>query len=441
MIPPTTSQRAVLVLAMLVMTLTTSCGRSLPTAIAPAHDPALPASGGGGGGRGGNDIEGQVVVMLVPGADPSAIAAAHQATLVEYEADEQSASFLPAAGQTPLDLQTALSTDPRVAIAEPNFWLETAETRQQSFAFDDGSGTPQAYVEQPAAEVIHLGQAHEIAEGTGVTVAVLDSGIDPRHPLLRNAYAGGVDLVDGDSDPTDVTNGTDDDGDGLIDEGFGHGTHVAGIIHLVAPGAKLLAVRVLDSDGRGSLFDIATGVHWAMDHGAKVINLSLGSLKSSDALQNALSEAESRGVIVISSAGNWGADTPVEFPAKSSHVAAIAAIDTQAYPAEFTSFGNNVALSAPGVGVRSTFPGGGYRLWSGTSMSAPFVAGTCALLAENHPEWTLVQMMGRLAATAGPVMGDAGEFGAGALDTGAALEPDRRPRMDNTGGNETARRR
>ncbi|MEQ1832605.1 MAG: S8 family serine peptidase [Candidatus Eisenbacteria bacterium] len=426
MIQPTTSQQSsrllLSVLAILVITLTASCGRSLPTAVAPAHDRARPVAGG----RGGTDIEGEVVVMLMAGADPSAIAADHQATLLEYESDELSASFLPAVGQTPLDLQTALSSDPRVASAEPNFWLENAETRQQSFAFDDGSGTPEAFAEQPAADALHLGQAHDIADGSGITVAILDSGIDRRHPLLRNAYAGGIDLVDGDDDPSDVRDGLNHDGDAFIDEGFGHGTHVAGIIHLVAPGAKLLAVRVLDSDGRGSLFDIATGVRWAVAHGAKVVNLSLGSLRTSDALSDALSEAEELGVIVIASAGNWGAETPVEFPAKSSHVAAVAAVDAQAAPAGFSSFGNNVALSAPGVGVRSTFPGGGYRLWSGTSMAAPFVAGTCALLAELHPDWNLTQMTDRLGYTASPVLGGDSDFGAGVVDAGAALARERR---------------
>ena len=162
-----------------------------------------------------------------------------------------------------------------------------------------------------------------------------------------------------------------------------------------------------------------------------MLNLSLGSLKGSDALQNALADAENRGVIVISSAGNWGADSPVEFPARSSHVAAIAAVDATAYPAAFSSYGPIVALAAPGVGVRSTFPGGGYRLWSGTSMSAPFVAGTAALIAEMHPTWTLSQVMRRIEDTARPVKEQGEDFGAGALDAGAALAPDRRSHADD----------
>ncbi len=433
--PRTTSSAiqslAGLLIASLLMILTASCGGSLTTSVAPARSPVGASSGGSGGGGGGKNITGQVVVTLAQGADPGAIAASYHAMLIDYEADQREASFMPGSGQTALELQALLTVDPRVLTAEPNDWLETAETRQQSFAFDDGSGTPDSFAEQASAATIHLARAHDIALGTGVMVAILDSGIDPRHPLLRSVYAGGIDMVDRDGDPSDTRDFIDNDSDGLVDEGFGHGTHVAGIVHLVAPEARLLAVRVLDSDGRGSLFDIAAGVRWAVDHGAKVINLSLGSIKSSDALQNALSEAEERGVVVITSAGNWGSDTPVEFPARSSHVAAIAAVDAAAYPAVFSSYGQIVALSAPGVGVRSTFPGGGYRVWSGTSMAAPFVAGTCALLAENHPDWNLVQMLARLAATAAPVGGGGGYFGAGVLDAGAALASDRRSHIDD----------
>jgi hypothetical protein len=407
-----------------------SCGHSLPGSLtAPRVRQDRPQIGAGGGGA--HDIEGQVMVTLIAGVDPASIAADHGATLVEYEADERVASFLPGALQTPAALLEALTADGRILTSEPNSWLETAETRQSSFAFDDGANTPQTFIEQPSRQAIRLEEAHEVAFGAGVTVAILDTGIDPRHPLLRHAYAGGWDFVDHDADPTELRDGFDDDGDGNIDEAFGHGTHVAGIVHMVAPEARLLALRVLDADGRGDVVQIAAGVRWAVAHGAKVINLSLGTLSSSDALQHSLGDAENAGVIVITSAGNWGAETPVEFPARSSHVAAVAAVDANAEPALFSSFGHIVALSAPGVGVRSTYPGGGYRLWSGTSMAAPFVAGTAALLAEVHPDWTLRPMMLRMMDTASPVASQGDAFGAGALDAGAALAPDRRSHVDD----------
>jgi len=405
----------------LLALLSTSCGR-LPTSPASGARTTHPASAVAT--RGSDAIAGEVVVTLAAGADANAVAADHQATLVGDLSDCGEATFVPAGGQTAADLQAALALDPRVITAEPDGWLETAETRQQSFAFDDGLGSLTATIAQPAAEAIHLDEAHAIATGDGVLVAILDTGIDPQHPMLKDALVPGRDFVDGDMDPTDVADGIDNDGDGLIDEGFGHGTHVAGIVRLVAPGARILPVRVLDSDGRGDILQIAAGVRWAVDQGAKVINLSLGSLRSSDALQHALEDAENRGVIVISSAGNWGADTPVEFPAKSSHVAAIAAVDAASEPAPFSSFGSIIALAAPGVAVRSAFPGGGYRLWSGTSMSAPFVAGTAALLAQVHPDWTLDLTIERIGATAGPVLANASQFGDGALNAGAALAPD-----------------
>src|SRR5207244_13314731 len=160
---------------------------------------------------------GQPVATLARGVNAGAVAASYGARLVAIDAEERTACFLPATGQSPATLQALLAADPRVVTAEPNGWLETAESRQQSFAFDDGFGSPQAVAEQPAAAAIHLDAAHDVALGTGVVVAILDTGIDPMHPLLRDAYAGGWDFVDGDDDPTDVRDFVDNDGDGQVD--------------------------------------------------------------------------------------------------------------------------------------------------------------------------------------------------------------------------------
>jgi len=431
----------VAVITVCILLAGSGCGRSLATSPT-ASQPEVTGSLLEATLLPGDPVADQVVVALADGVDAAELAARVGAVVVRDASAEHTVALAPGPGLTALDLQQKLSADLGVRSAEPDGWLETAESRQQSFAFDDGAGSQGAFAEQPAFAAIHVERAHAVALGTGVTVAILDTGIDPRHPQLRRAYAGGVDLVDGDDDPTDVTNGQDDDGDGLVDEAFGHGTHVAGIVHGVAPEAQLLAVRVLDADGRGRLSDVVAGVRWAVGHGAKVLNLSLGTLARSETLQQALLDAERSGVVVIASAGNWGDDKPVEFPASSPQVAAIGAVDGESRPASFTSYGDIVALAAPGVAVRSAYPGGGYRLWSGTSMAAPFVAGTCALLAEIHPSWTLVQMLERIGDTAGRVRDKNGsELGAGALDAGAALAPDRREVQQETPEGEEIRPR
>lgn len=393
-----------------------SCAGDPPTAPRPAP-PAPPTI-----------VDSTVVATLAPGADPAAIAGTFGTTVADWEADERCAAFRVPSGQTRLQFSAALLADARIVTCEENGWLEPAETRQQSFAFDDGAGTHTTYVEQPAAAAIGLAAAHAVSTGSGVIVAVLDTGLDGTHPELSGRLVAGWDFVANDASPAEQPNGLDDDGDGRIDEAFGHGTHTAGIVALVAPGASIMPVRVLDADGRGDVLAVAAGVRFALAHGARVINLSLGTLKSSDAIQNAIEEAEKSGVVVIASAGNWGAATPEEYPARSSHASAIAAVDASARPAPFTSFADFVALSAPGVGIRSAFAGGGYRLWSGTSMSAPFVSGTSALLLERHPAWHMREVMDRLGATAHAIVNatpaQQGRLGAGALHAGDALAPD-----------------
>ena len=394
-----------------------SCARSLTSPLAPGRAAAGAQPNCGTDGS-------EVVVTLAAGVDAEALASGYGAVVVESVPGARVATLRPGSGEGMVDFEQELAADSNVVTVEPNGWLETAESRQQSFAFDDGFETAEAFVEQPAAAALHLGAAHAVATGQGVTVAILDTGIDPTHPQLQGVYAGGVDLVDHDDDPTETRDGLDDDGDGFVDEAFGHGTHVAGIVHLVAPAARILAVRVLNDDGVGNLLRVVAGVRWAMQHGAKVINLSLGSLRPSQAVEHALEDAEAQGIVVVVAAGNWGSDTPVEFPASSSAVAAIAAVDAAGNAAPFSSYGPNVALAAPGVAIRSTYPGSDFRLWSGTSMSSPFVAGTCALLAELHPGWTRSEMLARIGGSAGVVNADGRAFGAGSLDVGAALASD-----------------
>ena len=409
-----------------------SCGRALPTASTPAAGGRQAAAAS----RGGEDLL-DAVVIVAPGASAADVAATFGATLLEDEAGV--ARMLPQSGESAIELCTRMagSADPRLVTMEQNAALEPAEMRaQEPFATDDGNGSPHTYEHQPAAEALGLADAHLASRGAGVKAAILDTGIDPAHPAFAGRVAAAWDFVSGDADPSENGDGIDNDGDGHVDEAVGHGTHVAGIVALTAPASPLLVARVLDSDGRGNVAGVARAVRWAIDHGARVINLSLGMLKNSDALQHVMSEAEAQGILVVASAGNLGTDNPREFPGTSSHASAVAATDAGATPASFTSYGPQVALCAPGVNIRSAFPGGGYRVWNGTSMSAPFVAGTAALLYALHPQWTTIEVLDRLAATARPLVhvnsSMQGRLGAGMLDAGAALAPDRRDGGDPT---------
>jgi subtilisin family serine protease len=352
-----------------------------------------------------------------------------------WDPDERIASIIPGPTDTQGALIAKLGADARGVTSEPNVLLEPAESRQRSFAFDDGFGSLASTAAQPALASLHVLQAQAVSQGQGVKVAILDTGADPNHPVIAGRIVGAWDFVAGRSGADEVALGVDTNGDGVADGAFGHGTHVAGIVLLTAPNAQLLVGRVLDSDGVGDVSTVAAGIRWAVQSGARIINLSLGSLARSSAIANAIDEAEQRGVLVFAAAGNWGAEFPQEYPARLEEVSAVAATDAAGTPATWSSFASYVAISAPGVAIRSAFPGGGYRLWSGTSMSTPFVAGTAALLLARHPGWSGEDVARRLAATAAPLANvppaEVGKLGSGMLDVGAALAPDASAAADN----------
>lgn len=417
----------------LVALLASSCARQLPTAAVTTPTRAASPNQHGNG----DSVENEVVVTLAAGTDPAAIATEYGATLLEYDAVNMLAVFLPGGTQTAAELVTLMATDARLTTSESNGWIVPAEARQKSFAFDDGFGSLANAVEQPAATAIGLPAAHKVSTGGGVKVAVLDTGIDPSHVMFRGRIVGSADFIDpANTAAIDMADGVDNNNNDAIDEAYGHGTHVAGIVMLTAPDAMLLVGRVLNADGQGDVLAVAAGIRWAVRSGAQVINLSLGTLTHSDAIQNALEYAENHNVVVVASAGNWGAENPQEFPARSSHAIAIAASDASRHPAAFTSFGSFVALSAPGVAVRSAYPGNSYRLWSGTSMSTPFVAGTAALLLSLHPAWTSGQVLERIAQTSSHLYGltpaQVDKLGDGMLNAGAALAADYDPGVTPT---------
>ena len=256
--------------------------------------------------------------------------------------------------------------------------------------------------------------------GTGTVVAVLDTGVDAAHPDLAGQVLPGRDLVAG-------TSGTSTDPNG-------HGTHVAGTIAALtgnelgvsgfAPDTRILPVRVLGADGGGSMSAVATGITWAADQGADVINMSLGSTGRLTAVTNAIAYARSKGVVVVAAAGNSrAAGSPVNYPAADAGVIAVAATDSADRIASYSNRGSYVDVAAPGSAILSTVPNGGYGGMSGTSMASPHVAALAAMIRAVRPGLTPDQVEKAITGSAVDLgtKGKDTDFGYGRIDAPAAL--------------------
>ncbi|MFQ5859174.1 MAG: S8 family serine peptidase [Anaerolineae bacterium] len=332
-------------------------------------------------------------------------------------------------GETVEELLPQLNADPDVLYAELNYYAEHPDTGQRYFGASGGPGA-RGYYDQWAVATIQAARAHPYSTGAGVIVAVLDTGVDLDHPALVDRLVPGYDFVGMDSDPSDAPNGLDDDSDGLVDEGTGHGSHVAGIVALVAPGANIMPVRVLNSDGIGTYYEIAQGIVYAADHGARVLNLSLTAPHNAASLEAALEYAFGRGCVIVAAAGNGGGAGPAPYPAAYKrgddlYVIAVGASDRQAQVASFSATDPDVVdVYAPGVDIYSTYYDGGYAWWSGTSMAAPFVAGEAALLGSLF-EWNGYEVARWVREHVVPIdpsnRGESDQEGPGRIDVHAAV--------------------
>lgn len=380
----------------------------------------------------GEALPREVVVMLQPGADVAAVAEPWQARVLDQFGSRPIYRLRLPVGLTIDDAVAALSADPRVRFVEPNLAGEVPAAQDlYPWAVGEDAG---AGADPWAPRALALGRAHQLSRGAGIRVAVLDTGADLAHPMLASRWARaangrvlGYDFVDGDRLPAE--RGTP------ADAGYGHGTHVAGLVATAAPQARLMPVRVLDPQGRGNSWVLAEALLWAVDpdgdpataDGAHILNFSLATPRPTRLLRVALAlatcgddddsetqedadlgqpgfEADQArcnlrpGAAVFAAAGNDGSETLRQYPAAERYEAklAVSAFGPRLQRPAFANFGPWVGLAAPGERIVSAYPGGGYAAWSGTSMASPLAAGVAALVWARNPDWKPVDVVKRL---------------------------------------------
>ncbi len=296
-----------------------------------------------------------------------------------------------------------LKKDPRLKFVELDMLLSP-----------DATVSDPSYSSSWALPKIQTPAAWDRANGSGVIIAILDSGVDGTHPDLASNMVPGWNMYDNNADTSDVQ---------------GHGTLVAGSAAMVASngngsagvawGAKIMPVRITGPDGFGYFSTIAQGINWAADHGAKVANISYGASGSST-VQSAAQYMRNKGGVVMVSAGNSGV---LENVAANDSLLSVAATDSSDQRTSWSSYGSYVDISAPGVSIYSTLRGGGYGNVSGTSFSSPIVAATAALMISANNNISPVDIDQILKSTAldlGAVGYDI-YYGAGRVDAAKAV--------------------
>ena len=406
-------------LPILLLALSTACGGGV------AGPPGGAASGGGVAAQRAR-ADGVLVRFQGPTAMTTVLGSLGASVLGEIEGTDWVLVGVPT-GYDAAGLVSVLEQNVLVAAASLDLHLETPEGEGSTIP---AGGTLLANQVPTQDELERIGGAvaRTRATGDGVVVAVLDTGIlSSLEGVAGHVLSTGYDFVQADSDPTEATNGVDDDGDGHVDEQHGHGTFVASLVLAVAPDASILPIRVLNADGFGTMSGVANAIAYAVDQGADVINLSLRVPPGALVVADAIAYARWNGVQVVAAAGNGG-EQDATLPSPTQDALLVTAVDEEDVRADFASFGGAVDLSAPGVDLHGVYPASpGTAIWSGTSFSTALVAGACALLRELHPTWDLDDVADHLQATAESTSatnpGLDGKLGAGRLDLDAATAP------------------
>jgi hypothetical protein len=336
----------------------------------------------------------------------------------------------------PNELINRLSADPRVGGFELDGFIKAPEAsptislNQSTGAILDGMASmtavsyygtdaPSSYITQQATTLTRVAETQAAfgLAGSGI-VAIIDTGIDPNHPVLEGVLVPGYDFVrDVPGTPSELSD-LDQSTAAILDQStgaildkntvvtvnqstaaildqstaaildtsklppaFGHGTMVAGLVHLVAPNAKIMALKAAQANGNAYLFDVIRAIYYAADNNAKIINMSLSASYRSKELTAAVNYVNSTGVICVASVGNSGANVQ-RWPASFDNVLGIGSTSNTDQQSSFTNYGSVADLAAPGEGVVTTYPGKNYAAAWGTSFSSPLVSGTISLFVE-----------------------------------------------------------
>ncbi|HSI61409.1 MAG TPA: S8 family serine peptidase [Ideonella sp.] len=398
-------------------------------------------------------VAGNMLLRLSSTAALSPLLARYQLSLVSQFGARPIYRVQVAAGADVDSTVEALSLEPEVVTAEPNFVHSAPEARKNVVW---AIGTAAEYTAQWAPQAMRLPEAQLTSKGAGVRVAVLDTGVDASHPALAGKLLPGRDFVDGDNDPAETGS--------TADAGFGHGTHVAGLVALAAPEAKIVPLRVLDAQGSGDIWVLAQALLYAIDpdgnpatnDGAQVVNLSMGTLERTRILDTVMQlaacsmpdlrdpanlltdpgyDGDKRrcsafsGAVIVAAAGNGGNRSEKQYPAAEGvyGLLPMGASAQNERMAAFSNRGSWVDVAAPGDRVTSSVPGGGYGTWSGTSMASPLAAGAAALLRARFPKMKPVDVAKRIEQNGARLCGDTNIV---QVDAAAALKDREPPDLD-----------
>ncbi|WP_421616784.1 S8 family peptidase [Brevibacillus sp. TJ4] len=323
-------------------------------------------------------VEHEVVVRFHPRPDQKTINQLAASLDAKIKRDYDKFLILKSNSLTTQQLMKKLAEHPDSVFAEPNYLLLPNRRPNDTYYIDYQWNLP----------LIGMEQSWEISKGSNdVVVAVIDTGLDLSHPEFAGKVIEGYNVLDGSNRPEDDN---------------GHGTHVAGVIAAktnnsdgiagMSWNSKLMPIKAIGADGSGSAVDIAQGIYWATDHGADVINLSVGNYTSSAALLEACRYAYKNNVVLVAASGNDATDKS-SYPAAYDEVLAVAAVDHRRERADFSNFGDYVDVAAPGVDIPSTYIYSDYASLSGTSMACPHVAALASLVRSVRPEMTSAEVM------------------------------------------------